>query len=921
MCLAPICLQGETANVPYLEGGPTVDGTRESWWDDAETLALEKHMQGDGPSATVRVAWNTDGLALFAEVADATRWRDSGGESWQDDAVEFYLDGNCSGGTAYDGVDDFQIRVMASGGDVFVTGPVGSLTMERSVVETADGYAIEVRLRFPGLPSTTAGGLIGFDVQVGDDADGGIRERKMGWTDGQDMAWAEPVRMGRLNLLAGSGEAEPGATVFAMNCGGGAYTGADGQRWEGSGYYAPRTFPGSMGVGGGIANTDDPNLLASCLLDDSRVMLWKPLPNGCYTVEIGWAAPDSRDEFDVAVQGRLVEDNFVPRDVAGGARRALWRSYPVVITNGQLDVSLFRGREGRPFLNALRVRARAGETGKAVPVSATVSLAAVRSTVLDVGATPFVERFFAVGGGTLSAWRLICPPQRGAFEVDGHRLAAGEVVDASDLASLQFVPESNYVGHDRFQWQASDGSNWSAPSGGLIYVRQAANAVNLGLSPQWNTFQWPLFAYYPEVDASKHGAVTGPDGVTRDGNACGPTARSYLMRYWRHPLVPEGDLGYRDFSGNLVEVAGVQPYVYADMPDTLSWGANESVYASTARLFADNWLASLDLANTGYNVHATVPAYFDFSGEMRKVAKSEFASDAAWIEAIQNELNHGRLVILDGFSDTGGHWWLVHGYRADGQVLVKLNYGNQDGYYPASNMAGYYRELTMLAGLYPERAAEVMLTSPRGGESWEAGQRRQIRWSAPSATKVDLQYSADGGKSWTPIAEGIEATPGSYLWQLPSTVGSKVRVRILDADAPNAYDESAAVNLVAAKAWLTAYYDWADQHSGVPSERRAPEDDPDGNGCPLWMDYLASQGAGGALDRGAWDSSGKRYVLRWPCPSGWTASMIRVESAAEPREGDFRTDAESEVRVQDGKLEIRLAPSATARFFRLRLDY
>src|SRR5206468_760734 len=48
-----------------------------------------------------------------------------------------------------------------------------------------------------------------------------------------------------------------------------------------------------------------------------------------------------------------------------------------------------------------------------------------------------------------------------------------------------------------------------------------------------------------------------------------------------------------------------------------------------------------------------------------------------------------------------------------------------------------------------------------------------------------LEYSLDGGSSWTTLAAGVGASP--YNWNLaavPNTVGARVRIRVVDDGSP-----------------------------------------------------------------------------------------------------------------------------------------
>jgi hypothetical protein len=60
----------------------------------------------------------------------------------------------------------------------------------------------------------------------------------------------------------------------------------------------------------------------------------------------------------------------------------------------------------------------------------------------------------------------------------------------------------------------------------------------------------------------------------------------------------------------------------------------------------------------------------------------------------------------------------------------------------------------------------VTVLSPNGGESFQQGSTQNITWNASDdvgVTAIDLDYSTDGGASWTVIAAGLGNT-GSYAW-------------------------------------------------------------------------------------------------------------------------------------------------------------
>lgn len=83
-------------------------------------------------------------------------------------------------------------------------------------------------------------------------------------------------------------------------------------------------------------------------------------------------------------------------------------------------------------------------------------------------------------------------------------------------------------------------------------------------------------------------------------------------------------------------------------------------------------------------------------------------------------------------------------------------------------------------------APVVSLTSPNGGESWEASSVQSVTWSASDNAAVDsvaVEYSVtSAGGPWLTVARGLENT-GTLDWALPSSAADSVWVRVLAYDA------------------------------------------------------------------------------------------------------------------------------------------
>lgn len=74
----------------------------------------------------------------------------------------------------------------------------------------------------------------------------------------------------------------------------------------------------------------------------------------------------------------------------------------------------------------------------------------------------------------------------------------------------------------------------------------------------------------------------------------------------------------------------------------------------------------------------------------------------------------------------------------------------------------------------------LTLTVPNGGELWRPGSVQEVTWSHYGPiTMVNIQYSADAGVTWAPVADSVPNT-GTCTWTLPALNSDSCMVRIRD---------------------------------------------------------------------------------------------------------------------------------------------
>jgi regulation of enolase protein 1 (concanavalin A-like superfamily) len=152
-------------------------------------------------SASFRALYDATNLYLLVEATDQILLNDSGTSWYFDDTVEIFVDGDYSRSTtAYDGVNDFQLAVRYADGNLVIRGtnsasvPAGA---QARLATATGGYVLEMVLPLAQIGvSPVDGYLLGLDVQVNDDDDGGDRDTKIAWWSTDDNTWQYPSLFG-----------------------------------------------------------------------------------------------------------------------------------------------------------------------------------------------------------------------------------------------------------------------------------------------------------------------------------------------------------------------------------------------------------------------------------------------------------------------------------------------------------------------------------------------------------------------------------------------------------------------------------------------------------------------------------------------------------------------------------------------------
>ncbi len=197
-CVSPVI--GLTANAPAN------NSTIESSWNEVPATGISNVTIGGIPgdySGQWRAMYDAQALYVLVEVDDNDLNNDSGGEWWNDDVINIFIDGDNSKGSSYDGINDFQLGFRWNDSGINVGGnSVNNTTgVNFTLFATSSGYGLKVAIPWSTIGiSPSVGYTLGFDVAVDDDDNGGARDSQISSFATSDAGWTNPGLFGSVYL-------------------------------------------------------------------------------------------------------------------------------------------------------------------------------------------------------------------------------------------------------------------------------------------------------------------------------------------------------------------------------------------------------------------------------------------------------------------------------------------------------------------------------------------------------------------------------------------------------------------------------------------------------------------------------------------------------------------------------------------------
>ncbi|MEJ2647732.1 MAG: CBM9 family sugar-binding protein, partial [Sedimentisphaerales bacterium] len=214
LCCATASTYAADADIPKMGLSPVIDGELEMVWLLCEEHPLTSYVSGSTDAAdcsgTWRACWDDENLYVFFDVKDDELISDSTGK-YDDDSVEVFVDiGDDDEATYTAGANDYQYRFAWDATEPAVGMDHGDTTngILFTMLTNETGYTLEAALPwsllFQGQGGPAVGDLMGFEMQINDDDDGGTRDTQLCWIATTNDTWQNPSLMGTVTLSVGS---------------------------------------------------------------------------------------------------------------------------------------------------------------------------------------------------------------------------------------------------------------------------------------------------------------------------------------------------------------------------------------------------------------------------------------------------------------------------------------------------------------------------------------------------------------------------------------------------------------------------------------------------------------------------------------------------------------------------------------------
>ncbi|MCK9426302.1 MAG: T9SS type A sorting domain-containing protein [Ignavibacteriaceae bacterium] len=374
-----------------------------------------------------------------------------------------------------------------------------------------------------------------------------------------------------------------------------------------------------------------------------------------------------------------------------------------------------------------------------------------------------------------------------------------------------------------------------------------------------------------------------------------------------------------DASDNTISATHQNPFVVGDVKvvspnggeiiltgsvDTIKWNTSSNISLVRIDYSSDNgatWnlIKNNEAASSGQYLW-TVSSQSVTPGNAFLIRVSDAASNFNIVDVSDNQfaVNGIRLVSPNGgeqyqvgavqkieWSASGNITKVRLEYSTDGTVWnnIQTNLTASTGFYnwTIPNVSSSTVKVKVSDDLNPSysdisdtnfKIANVILTSPNGGESWQVGYKKNITWFAASnVSKVNLYYKPSSTGNWIPIDTNITASTNSYSWLLPNAVSQQAVVKIVDAASNFAIQDTNDAVFTISNIELTSPLGGENWRSGKANLIKWIRSSDVSN-----VDLYYSTNNGTVWDSIKLDVSASAGQYSWNIPANVNASQVKV---------------------------------------------
>jgi len=133
--------------------------------------------------------------------------------------------------------------------------------------------------------------------------------------------------------------------------------------------------------------------------------------------------------------------------------------------------------------------------------------------------------------------------------------------------------------------------------------------------------------------------------------------------------------------------------------------------------------------------------------------------------------------------------WLPIGTFVQGETslpwLLPGNVNSDDCFIRGYDISGGNQDTSNAGFQISIPVPTVLISTPFGNEVWAIGSQQQISWASNYISQVKIEFSNDGGNTWSTIEPSWNAAATPYIWTVTGPASQNCFVRISDALNPS----------------------------------------------------------------------------------------------------------------------------------------